>query len=139
MKQHRNIRVDEARPGTSRAEIFEAAQGLRLAYDAGGDDGGRGGFPFRLLALGYGIGLVMAIAMVGSGFGVLTAAISAWIGGVAMMTVSPFIVVFLDDFFARVKERARTDAHRRATLEAWNRDAIAERAEAQLHGVVKSR
>lgn len=139
MAQTNRILADIHRHGPSRAEIFETSADLRLAFDAGGDDGGRGGFPFRMLALSYGLGLVLAISMVGAGFGVLTAAIAAWLGGVAAMTVTPFIMVFLDDFMADVKARARTEAHRRATLEAWNRDSAAETAEARLHGMVKAR
>lgn len=127
------------RPGPSRAEIFAAADDQHLALDAGSDGGGRGGFPFRLLALSYGIGLVMAIAMVGAGYGVLTAVIASWLGGVAAMTVAPFIMVALDDVMAEAKARAAAAAHRRATLDAWQQDAAAEQAEAQLRRMVKSR
>lgn len=124
---------------SSRADIFAMDAEARLALGAGNDDGGRGGFPFRLLAVSYGVGLVLAISIVGAGFGVLTAVITAWLGGVAAMTIVPFVVVMLDDALLRAKERARRVAHRRATLAAWTRDAEAETAEARRHAFARAR
>jgi hypothetical protein len=121
----------------SRAEMFEAAAELRPARDAGHDGGDRGGFPFRLLGISYGVGLVLAIAMVGGGFGVLTAVVSAWLGAVAAITITPFIIVLLDEFLGRVKQRAHDETHRRATLEAWGHDSAQEDAEAHAHGVTR--
>lgn len=85
----------------------------------------RGPFPFRLLALGYGFGLLLAVAMVGIGFGPLAAAAIGWVGGVAAMTGAPLAGAALGAFLDRVQRRARDDARRRATLEAWRPETAA--------------
>jgi hypothetical protein len=141
MAQTRRTPTDNHILAPTRAEIFEAAAQLDLAQHAGaGDgDGGRGGFPFRMLAASYGVGLVLAITAMGAGFGMLTVVLTAWLGGVATMTALPFAIVFLDDFIADMKERARSEAHREATLQEWNRDANAEASEARMRGTTKAR
>lgn len=132
-------RTQFERHGASRAEIFAVDDAPRLALGAGHDDGGPGGFPFRLLAISYGLGLVLAISIVGAGFGVMTALIAAWPGGVAAVTVTPFVVTALEDVLHRAKARARSEAHRRATLAAWARDAKDETANAQPNATAKTR
>lgn len=83
----------------------------------------RGPFPFRLLALGYGVGLLAAVVMVTAGFGVLAAAAIGWLGGVAATIGAPFAEAAVSRRLDRVKAAARDDARRRAVMGAWRPEA----------------
>jgi hypothetical protein len=132
-----HIAADFARPVASRPNTSAKAEvHSNLALGRKDDEALLGGFPFRLLALSYGLGLMLSIGMVAAGFGALAAALAGWAAGVAVTTALPFASAALDRFLGDVKYAARREARRRATLEAWGCDLEAERVEARayIHG-----
>jgi hypothetical protein len=100
-----------------------AAHALALGSDMG-DDGGSGGFPFRLLAMSYSVGLVLSLGMASAGFGAITAVLGGWMGGVVVMTATPVAAPLLAQWLVRRR-------HARASLDAWSLDLEEERAEAR--------
>lgn len=91
----------------------------------------RGGFPFRLLALGYGAGAALALGLGAAGWSWLAAAALGWFAGVAMVVAVPFLGMMVEDRLEHAKTRAREKAHRDATIEAWDQDLAHERVAAQ--------
>lgn len=105
-----------------------------MALDDDFDAAERGGFPFRLIALGYGVGLALSVVLAASGWSYIGAAAAGWFAGVAAIVVVPFARVALDGFLSDVKSRARDKAHREASIEAWDRDLQEERLHARAKG-----